>query len=204
MSYEIINVEQGTDEWFNTRLGKVTASIFSKVVTKAGKPSASMEGVINNAVAEMILGKPQDEMFQSYYMQRGNELEGEALDLFNFCTDSEFQKVGFLDSGKGYGCSPDGLNEKIKQGLELKCPAAHTHVGYLSGGGLPKDYFQQVQFSLIVSGFEYWSFGSYHPDLPVFIHKEPRDEKFIKLAMPILDECVGLIKERYEKIKALM
>jgi exodeoxyribonuclease (lambda-induced) len=203
-NFKLLAMEQGSDEWFHARAGKITASIFSKVVTRTGKPSASATEVINKAVAELVLGEPQEEIFQSAAMIRGNELEGDALDLFNFANGSKFEKCGFLDTERGYGCSPDGIDFVKQEGLELKCPLAHTHIGYLSGGKLPDKYFQQIQFSLMVTGFQYWNFGSYHPSLPVFCTKVGRDEAFIEKAFPILMDCVEQIKRKHVQILELI
>jgi len=175
---EIINCEQGTPEWFEHRLGLITASNFSKVTTTQGKKSASQKDVINTAIAELILGRAE-ETFKSEAMMRGNELEDEALDFFNFTHGFNFAKVGFLKCD-GYGASPDSIDLERKIGLEIKCPLAKTHVSYLRSQKLPTVYFQQVQGSLMVSGFDSWYFGSYHPEMPPLFLKIDRDEEFIE------------------------
>jgi hypothetical protein len=40
---KILNVIQGSAEWFDARCGKPTASRFSAIVTPTGKPTASKE-----------------------------------------------------------------------------------------------------------------------------------------------------------------
>ena len=197
--YEIFDMEQGTQEWIDIRLGKITASNFDKVVTKVGKPSVSSQSLVNKAVAQLIIGD-SEESFTNDTMQRGTDMEGEAFDFVNLILGYEFSKVGFLDSGLGYGCSPDGFNTEHNMGLELKCPLAHTHVGYLAAGTLPKQYFHQVQGSLLVSGFNKWVFVSYHPQFPALELVVERDEKFIsQLEQELLKSCEK-IKEKYKII----
>jgi hypothetical protein len=75
------------------------------------------------------------------------------------------------------GCSPDGfLGDDM--GLEIKCPLAHTHVGYLIDGRIPAMYVPQVQGSMWVTGRPRWTFFSYHPDLDPLIVVVQRDEEF--------------------------
>ncbi len=203
MIFTIHDHVQGTPEWFQARLGKVTASILDKIVTKTGKASSQVDDVVNRAVAELILQVP-DETFQSESMLRGKLLEDEALEYFNFVYGYNFKKCGFMDSGLGYGCSPDGIDLNKKIGLELKCPEAHTHLSYLSSKELPSKYFHQVQGSLMVSGFDSWIFGSYHPDLPCFQVEVKRDEEFIGLMKPLVLKACDLIKEKHDMVSKMV
>lgn len=188
--FEVIDCEQNTEEWILARCGKITASIFDRVITKTGQRSSSLESVINMAVAEVIMGGPEEDAFQSDYMIRGKALESEALRFFNFTENYEFKETGFLDSGLGYGCSPDGIDFDRGMGLELKCPSAHIHLSYLASGKLPDKYKQQVQGSLLVTGFEKWIFGSYHPQFPCFSVSVERDDNYIeKLRKYLLGAC---------------
>ena len=203
MHYTEIKCKQGTEEWFTARLGMLTASNADKIITKTGKLSASSEELINRAVAEMILGE-REETFQSDAMARGNELEEEALERFNFSYGYDFKPCGFYKSiHGGYGFSLDGVDEKNQISLELKCPLSHTHVAYLSNEGLPAKYFQQVQFQLMVTGFEKSIFGSYHPKFKSLHVEVLRDEKFIKSMNEYVKKCTDIIAERYEKLKTM-
>ena len=58
-----LDLEQGSEEWVKARGGVGTASNFSKVFTTAGKLSTSRDGLVNQAVAESLMGKPV-EMFK--------------------------------------------------------------------------------------------------------------------------------------------
>lgn len=198
--YTISKNPQGTDEWMQDRLGKLTASVFDKVITPTGKPSSQKEELINRLVAELVMQVP-DETFQSESMLRGKLLEDEAIEYFNFTYDLNFTKCGFMDSGKGYGCSPDGLDEALRVGLELKCPEAHTHLAYLTSSGLPNKYKMQVQGALLVSGFDKWIFGSYHPDFPCFKVEVERDEEILKPLEKLLLECADEVQKKLIMIK---
>lgn len=198
--YTISKNPPDTPEWLHDRLGKMTSSVFNKIVTTKGALSASHEGLVNRAVAEIIMNEP-DETFCVDAMERGTCLEDEALRFFNFTYDYSFEKCGFVDSGKGYGCSPDGMNEKRRVGLELKCPLAHTHLSYLADGGLPKKYIHQVQGSMMVTGFDKWVFGSYHPHFPSLHVVVDRDEEFISKLQKHVIYCADQVQEKLKKLK---
>jgi putative phage-type endonuclease len=192
--FKLVDVEQGTEEWFKARLGKLTASNFSKILSPTGKVSTQANDLINTLVAELLTGE-REETFKSAHMERGNELEGEALEFVNFTHGHNFEAVGFADSEKGYGCSPDALDQEKKIGLELKCPMAKTHVKYLRSGKLPNEYFSQVQGSMLVTGYDSWFFVSYHPMMKPFVLEVKRDEEYIEKLTGMLIEKAGEIQK---------
>lgn len=203
MIFEIINVEQGSDDWFNARLGKWTASNFSKLITLTRKPSTQANTHNNVLVAENILGY-KAESFTSEAMERGSELEEEALEFINFTRNASFKKVGFIDSGNGYGCSPDALDEKNRIGLEIKCPLAHNHLQNLLRGEIPTQYYAQVQGSMLVTGYEKWIFCSYHPEIKSMVLEIERDEAFIDKLKSLLDKNCKIVTEQTEKLRSIL
>lgn len=197
--YKIIECDQRSPEWFAARCGKHTGSLFSKLITPTGKVSASADDLNNRLVAELITGK-QDETFQSEAMLRGAELEDEALEFINFAFDFNFQKVGFLDSGLGFGVSVDGIDEKSRISLEMKVPSAHTHIEYISTGGLPAKYKPQVQGAMLVTGFERCAFLSYHPEIKPLVIIVERDEAYIKTLHEILLKNCEEVRRKHKEI----
>ena len=195
------DIDQRSDEWFKVRLGKWTASNFSKCITNTGKTSTQADAINNRLAAELFMGEPANDGYTNDTMERGKEMEAEAMSFLNF-SGYEFENVGFCESnqhdetGDGFGCSPDGINTKDEIGLELKCPLAHTHVGYLVKGELPSQYKAQVQGSMLVTGFKRWLFVSYFPGLPPLILTVECDEEYIeKLKSELLENC-GIVKQR--------
>lgn len=192
--FNIVDVEQGTEEWFKARLGKLTASNFSKILSPTGKVSTQANDLVNTLVAELLTGE-REETYKNAHMERGNELEEEAREFVNFTGGHSFEPVGFVDSGLGFGCSPDALDQERKIGLELKCPMAKTHVKYLRAGKLPNEYFSQVQGSMLVTGYDSWVFCSYHPLMKPFILEVKRDEDYIEKLRGMLIEKAGEIQK---------
>ncbi len=197
---KIINVEQGTEEWFNARKGVPTASAFSKIVTPAkGGKSASSKTYMYELLSEK-LGAETEAGFSSEWMERGIELEEMARSLFELETGLLVEEVGMIKTDDGFiGCSPDGLIGE-DGGIEIKCPKASTHVEYMIEGVLPLKYKTQVMGSLMVSERDYWYFMSYHPDLEPFILKVERDEEFIAKMKSHIDDFVKELNEKYDKV----
>jgi len=198
-----VDVEQGSPEWIKARLGLPTASGFSKLVTPGGKASSQASGYLNLLAAEWLLGRPV-ELFTSAWAERGTELEPQARAFYEMETGLKVERVGLILRDDGLaGCSPDGL---VGDGLvELKCPAPQTHVGYLLAGELPVDYRPQVQGQMLITGAPWVDFLSYHPDLPPFLIRVDRDEKYIALLSGELErliEDLAAAKDRLAKYKA--
>ena len=174
----ILDVEQGTEEWLQARLGVPTASNYSKIITSTGKPSAQADKYINDLVAQKLTGQIP-EMFKSDAMQRGNDLEPQARAYYEFMTDNVVEEVGLILNYDGAGCSPDGLIGD-DGGIEIKCPLGATHVSYLRANKLPTEYVQQVQGCMYITGRSWWDFVSFHPDMESMIIRVERDDEFIE------------------------
>ncbi len=161
----ILDVAQGSDEWFQARRGIPTASCFDKIITPGGKASNQHKDYSNKLVAEFFLNDSES-TWKSESMQAGTEIEPEARDYYRFITDINIIEVGLIykDEDKLISCSPDSLADD--RGLEIKCPDPHTQIEYLLNNRLPITYIPQVQGSMWVTGLKQWDFLSYHPGLP--------------------------------------
>ena len=65
-----IDCEQGSERWHDCRLGVVTASQASRIVTPKGKPSASREDYLGELLAESLLGYPVSEFGGTFHTDR--------------------------------------------------------------------------------------------------------------------------------------
>lgn len=196
--FTISKNEQNSPGWHMDRLAKLTASVFGKALTPTGKRSSQAEELVNRLVAEKIVGYP-DETFQSEEMLRGQELEEEALNFINFTYGFNFVRVGFFSSTEDeYGCSVDAWDFERQIGLELKCPSAHTHIAYITAGGLPSRYKPQVQGGMMVTGAQKWVFMSYHPEIKPLVVVVDRDDDYIKSLKEIILELCKEVREKYK------
>ena len=199
---QVINIEQGTQEWLDARKGVITGSRFKDVITPAkGEASKSSKSYMYELVAERMGASVS--FFQNEHMQRGNELEPDARSAYEFIKDATVYQVGFcLHDNKLIGVSPDGLIGE-DGGLEIKCPKETTHISYLDNGTLPLIYKPQVQGSMWVTGRKWWDFMSYHPILPPLIIRVFRDEEYISKMEEVItnfsEDMIALEKRLTDK-----
>jgi YqaJ-like viral recombinase domain len=199
----IVDCVQGTPEWLRARLAVVTASKAGEIITpKTGKPSSSMVKYAYELLAEELLGRPLDDA-SSGFMERGKELEGAARSWYEFDQDVEVRQVGFVtrDDGKA-GCSPDGLVGDDGC-IEIKCPAAHTHMSYLLGDVKDNPYYSQMMFTLWITERSWIDFVSYSPDLPQVLVRFQRDEKFIAALSSAVDDLLALLDKHRGTLREL-
>ena len=179
---KIIECVQGSDQWHMARLGLPTASEFGRLVTPTGKPSAQADAYLHRLVAERLIGMPVDNDTDSPWMTRGSAMEAEAVAFYELQRGEDTRAVGFVTTDDGLaGASPDRLvgDDGL---LEIKCPSAAVHVGYLLEVE-PRKYWPQLQGQLWVTGRAWVDFLSYCPGLPPALVRYARDEEFIaKLA----------------------
>ena len=175
---------QGSDEWKQLRLGKVTASRVADMVarTKSGY-GASRANYAAQLIAERLTGQPA-ESYVNAAMQHGTDTEPEARNAYEFYQGVTVEQVAFVPHPTiaDAGCSPDGLVGDKGQ-IEIKCPMTATHLDTLLGQSTPARYIDQIQFQLSCTGRQWCDFISYDPRLPenmrLFVRRVARDDKRI-------------------------
>ncbi len=190
-----LNVRQGSSEWLDARLGLPTASAFHNLITpRTRQPSKSADRYLHRLLAEHQLGRPLDDA-SSLWMERGNEMEQEAVRLYEFQHDIDTEVVGFVlrDDGR-VGCSPDRFvgDNGI---LEIKVPSAEVHAGYLMGVSLEDVYRPQVQGMLWVCERQWADLMAYNPEMRPALVRVERDEEFIEALAEIVDSFVVRLDE---------
>lgn len=175
---KIVPVEQGSVDWMLARAGIPTASEFDQLLTPEFKiRSGEMPRTyLAKKVAEKWLGAPLPAS-NVFDMDQGQILEQEAKPFYELQYGEQIRSVGFITSDDGtVGCSPDGLLGD-DCGIEIKCPAIHTHLGYLLSGQLPKEYAAQVHGAMFVTERPRWKFLSYRRHFPPLLVTVERDEE---------------------------
>ena len=138
----------------------------------------------------------------------GHEYEEVARAAFAFKSGLEVSEVGFIykDDQKRAGISPDGIVGNFEAGLELKCPFdTKYHIEFLVSEKIKPEYIEQCQFSMWVTGFSKWYFGSYDPRMTKLEKRMHyveilRDESFMKK----YDDAYSVfIKEMDDKLKSI-
>ena len=185
-------IEQRTDEWFQQRLGKVTASRISDVIakTKTGV-STSRQNYLVQLVSERLTGKKGDS-FVNQAMLDGIERESAARELYMRTRGVSVTEVGFFDHPviKNSGASPDGAVNAEEDGkyaglIEIKCPIETTHTNTLMSKSVPSKYIPQIQWQMasVSPNVKWCDFISFNPNFPdtmqLFVARVERDNAYI-------------------------
>lgn len=192
----VYHCKQGTPEWVGLRLGIPTASSFDRIITPKGKPSTQAEKYRFELLGERMSGHPETD-FKSSWMERGSDWEGDAVNFYELQRDCETESVGFISNDTGtWGASPDSLVGPSGQ-LEIKCPKASTHVGYLlQAGSAYEEYRIQVQGQLWIAERDWCDVISYNSEMPMALTRIERDDAFIS----ILSKAVAAFSEELEAL----
>jgi len=194
---KILEMDQGSPQWYAVRRGRPTGSMFSRIITPAkGEPAAAADTYAAELIAEACGW--QSGFHGTPDTVRGTSLESEALRWLKMRHGYITRQVGFCLSDCGrYGCSPDGLTpENIP--VEVKAPSLHTFLKWRIAGGLPQDHKVQVHAEMHVCEADTAIFLAYadHPALDNHMVIVKRD-KFTDLIGPIVDNFC----DRLEKLQ---
>lgn len=154
----IHRMEQRSDEWFEMRKGKMTASN-AQAISANGK---GLETYIIGLLAEKYSNNR--EHYTNGDMDRGVELE-EAARMTYELEYEKVEQVGFIEMDELVGCSPDGLVGD-EGGIEIKCPNDEKFFKIMVNGEKEIDpkYRLQVQMCLLISERKWWDIAFYNPN----------------------------------------
>ncbi len=160
---------QGSDEWFQARVGKITASRLGDIMRKTKWGESTYKAKVRLELAiERITGKSASSVTMNQAMRDGVEREPDARKLFEAITGKDVALCGSFNHPEivNTSASPDGLLRGEDAVLEIKCPTHATHAKNLMAQTMPKNYEYQVQWQIACTESEYAYFASYHPDFP--------------------------------------
>ena len=192
---------QRSDEWFEARKGRFTASEIHKLLGVKGLGLTGESYIFEKAI-EDVYGLDEDDNFTSFDMQRGVTLEPLAFRKFKENKELEFLEVNeatFFPYGEHAGASPDGLvdNDAI---LEIKCPRSTKFFNLVAKGidAIDKEHYYQMQMQIMCTN----SIKAYFFNYIIFNGQEmwheieiQRDEKVIDLIKSRIEEAIVLKKE---------
>ena len=178
-----IDVVQNSDEWFDLRLNRITSSNFDKICANMGKAfgNPAIEYGQKKAL-ERVTGIRDENGFKNAYMDRGNELEPIAKELYERETFNEATNGGFSYLGN-YGDSTDAMVGKDGC-IEIKCVIPNTQWKRIRTDNYDTSYKWQIQGHLLISNKKWCDFVSYCPEFPeekrLFIKRVFKDEEMQK------------------------
>ena len=178
---------QGTAEWFNERIGKVTASRVADILAtiKTGE-SASRANYRWQLVCERLTGL-KEETYTNASMETGTEREPLARAAYEPLKGVFVTEVGFIPHPniEMAGASPDGIVDVSGDNglIEIKCPGQNAHGQTLLSKKAPTKYIPQMQMQMASTGANWCDFVSYNPTFPdhlqLVVVRVDRDPAFI-------------------------
>lgn len=163
----MVEMEQGTREWFDARCGNVTASRIADVMTKTKSGYGAGRGnYMSQLVCERLTGAVE-ESYTNAAMLWGINTEPQARGAYESDSGALVQEVGFIShpSIECAGASPDGLvgDDGL---LEIKCPNTSTHIKTLLGAPIDRKYILQMQWQMACTDRQWCDFVSFDPRMP--------------------------------------
>jgi putative phage-type endonuclease len=199
-------MEQRSEEWFQARLGKVTASRVADVLAKIKSgESASRRNYKIQLVSERLTGEKQ-ETYVNQAMQDGIDREFYARERY-VQQHGEVEEVGFIQHPTlEAGASPDGLvgDDGL---IEIKCPLGTTHTETLMTQEVPSKYIPQIQFQLLCTGRKWCDFISYNPMFPehlqLFVKRVDADPVYQKELEVEVGKFLDEVNDVINKLKEI-
>lgn len=180
--FVIVTDDQRSPEWHAARVAMLTGTdAKSMLATIKSGEAAARRDLRTAIVVERLTGQSQEDGFVSKDMERGTQLEPDAIAAYELARDVLVQPVGFIRHPElPAGCSLDGQVDDFTGIVEVKCPKSATHVGYWRAGKVPSDYLPQITHNLWISGAAWCDFISYDPRLPeplrLFVRRVRRED----------------------------
>ena len=179
-------MEQRSNEWFEQRSGRFTASEIYKLMGVKGLGLTGEDYAFQKA-CEIVFGRNEDDNFMSFDMQRGVELEPLAFEKFTNINFYDVKEATFFPFGESAGASPDGLvgTDAI---LEIKCPKPLKIFGLINGDEIDKGYQFQMQMQMLCTNSvrcHFFNYGIYNGV-----------EVYHEIVVERNDEVIEKIKER--------
>ena len=194
-------MEQRSPEWFSARVGRVTGSVAGAILGHA--PYATRDDILRRMVRDYH--GAESEFQGNIATDYGTINEDGALIDYRMETGNDVELVGFIEKDEWAGCSPDGLIGD-NGGLEIKCPFGKRKDAVPQFKFLADQphYYDQVQFSLWVTGREWWHFFQWAPGGTMLEYVEP-DQAWLDENLPRLRqfhaEYLDAIKAPDEHLK---
>ena len=195
------NLIQGSAEWLQARLGKITASQSQSLMAAKGLGKGA-ETYALELIAEIITEEPKY-VPVTWQMEHGHEYEPVAREIYELNRNVTVKQVGGIQYDDSMWYSPDGLvgDDGL---IEIKCPQPLQHLRILTHEGLMDEYYHQIQFGLYASGRAWCDWISYQPNFPddksFKVIRVERDEDYIRLLDKRIQEFKGMMKSLMDKI----
>jgi len=201
-----IKFEQGSDEWLESRLAKLTGSIVGAIMPgKTGKKPDWSKLKYTKAVQEMA-GVDESKPIPPANADWGHYWEPFACEAYTEKTGTELIESGLITSSfnEYVATSPDRIAADDSLVLEVKCPMTmEKHLQYidkspvlnLSSVALEKNYYWQVRHHMLCTGIKVCDWASFHHGFKPKVISIDRVEWDNKEMDMMQEYCNDFIKE---------
>lgn len=195
-------IEQSSAEWYAARLGRATASNFSKIMAEGDKKSRSK--LLRELAAE-IMTEHVYETYESKEMTRGKEMEPIVRDWYARTKFSDVRQIGFIfNPAINAGWSPDGLIGD-DGALEMKWHKPEVMVALLDKGTFPTEHRAQVHGGLLVGRRKWLDYVAYsHPKLPKYVARIEVDPVYQNEISEALEVFNWDLQQLVKKLRGMM
>lgn len=176
---KIYNFPQYSDEWWEIRKKKMTASHATDIATNGKGLKTYIKEIMRP-----LYSKKEEEQFNNKHTARGLELEDSAAMVYSFESGINVKKVGFVVYSKYVGASPDLF---AGDGMaEIKCPDDPAYFDYLLDDDKKIDtkYYAQMQMQMLCCDKPWCDYVVYNPNFEQDLIVQrvfPDKKKFEKL-----------------------
>ena len=192
-------LEQGTQEWLDTRGGVITASVIKDILTPKFKiaDNDKTRALAYTLAAQRITGRVEPQI-KSYHLERGHTEELHACAMYSEhyapVTPCGFIRNGFL------GYSPDGLvgDEGL---IEIKSRVPKYQVQTIINGKVPDEYLIQCQSGMMISARPWIDFVQYSNGMELFVERVTPDSELVGIITEATTAFEAKICELVEQYK---
>lgn len=204
---------QGQEQWYNLKLGVLSASNAGKIVAKNGSDTRTT--YMAALIAQVCTGVMPE--ISSYHMEWGKTHENPARAFYKFQTGRELIELPFVFKDDTFRCgvSPDCFTNDGRD-VEIKCSSnSENHIKFLMTDAIKSEWSWQLNFNMWCRGTELIDFCSYDPRMKAqqlavkTFEKDPAKFKRFEEAVPEFIEemdkhleAIGIKFGEHWKLKA--
>ena len=138
---KVIEIEQGSDEWKKLREGKLTGTKIGSIYAKSRKADVMFDTSKHLlGFYELLAEKLTDSDDLSSGIERGNEMESEALRVASDELGIDFVHGNVWELDENHIESPDGYTKDLKIAIEIKCLSSARHIMAIYEDTPPSEY----------------------------------------------------------------
>jgi putative phage-type endonuclease len=181
-SSSLTELQQGSDDWFNARIGRVTASNVGAILGLS--PFRKRADVMRSMVREYC--GALSEFTGNVATEYGNMNERLARFDYELKTGATVETTGFHTHAYNdwLGASPDGFIGSNAL-VEFKCPFGLRNGGEFKSIDVQRHYYAQMQIQMYVTNRTECDFVQWHKD-GLKIELVKRDTEYLNEILPVL------------------